>query len=84
VQADTAFISGDQPRTIFAGTQEGLSSGPNDTDDNDQTAKFGSAHVGVVHFLFLDGHVSAIDDAIDPKQLMALSTIAGGETAQEN
>ncbi|HTQ38079.1 MAG TPA: DUF1559 domain-containing protein [Pirellulales bacterium] len=78
-QGDTAFISGDQPRTIFAGTQAGLSTGPTDTN----SAKFGSSHVGIVHFLFLDGHVSPIDDTIDPVQLMALSTIAGGESVTQ-
>jgi prepilin-type processing-associated H-X9-DG protein len=79
-QGDTAFISGDQPRTIFAGTQDGLSDSPNDPAQG----KFGSAHVGVVQFLYLDGHVTAIDDTIDKTELMALSTIAGGETARQN
>ncbi|HZZ29462.1 MAG TPA: DUF1559 domain-containing protein [Pirellulales bacterium] len=78
-QGDTAFISGDQPRTIFAGTQEGFASGPNDMDDKNTVSKFGSNHVGVVQFVYLDGHVSAIDDTILAKDLMALSTIAGGE-----
>jgi prepilin-type N-terminal cleavage/methylation domain-containing protein len=81
VQGDTAFISGDQPRTIFAGTQAGLSTGPNNSDTSQ--AKFGSAHVGVVHFVFLDGHVSAINDTITPAELMALSTIAGGEAVTQ-
>jgi prepilin-type N-terminal cleavage/methylation domain-containing protein/prepilin-type processing-associated H-X9-DG protein len=80
-QGDTAFISGDQPRTVFAGTQDGLASGPNDPAP--QGSKFGSAHVGVVQFLFLDGHVSAIDDTIDKAELMALSTIAGRETVKQ-
>jgi prepilin-type N-terminal cleavage/methylation domain-containing protein/prepilin-type processing-associated H-X9-DG protein len=79
-QGDTAFISGDQPRTVFAGTQDGLATGPNDPAP---ASKFGSAHVGVVQFLFLDGHVSPIDDTIDKTELMALSTIAGGETVKQ-
>ena len=79
-QGDTAFVSGDQPRTIFAGTKDGLATGPNDTG----TAKFGSLHPGVVQFVFLDGHVSPIDDTIAAKDLMALSSIAGGETVIQN
>jgi prepilin-type N-terminal cleavage/methylation domain-containing protein/prepilin-type processing-associated H-X9-DG protein len=80
-QGDTAFISGDQPRTIFAGTGNGLATGPTDTS----AAKFGSVHTGIVNFLFLDGHVTAIDDAISPTDLIALSTIAGGEqVSQQN
>jgi prepilin-type N-terminal cleavage/methylation domain-containing protein/prepilin-type processing-associated H-X9-DG protein len=78
-QGDTAFISGDQPRTIFAGTQLGLTTDPNDQS----TTKFGSSHIGVVHFVFLDGHVSPLNDTIDPKLLMALSTIAGGESVPQ-
>ena len=31
-------------------------------------------------FLFLDGHVTALDDTIDPSELLALCTMAGGET----
>jgi prepilin-type processing-associated H-X9-DG protein len=79
-QGDTAFISGDQPRTIFAGTKDGLASGPNDMG----TTKFGSMHQGIVQFVFLDGHVSPIDDTIAAKDLMALSSIAGGETVVQN
>ena len=79
-QGDTAFISGDQPRTIFAGTKDGLATGSTDAN----LSKFGSLHPGIVQFVFLDGHVSSIDDAIAPKDLMALSTIAGGEAVLQN
>ena len=79
VQGDTAFISGDQPRTIFAGTQAGLATDPNDSSQ----AKFGSSHVGMCNFLFLDGHVSPISDTIATTELMSLSTIAGGETVTQ-
>lgn len=78
-QGDTAFMSGDLPGTIFAATKDGLATGPTDPAQS----KFGSAHVGVNHFLFLDGHVSPISDTIDTKELMALSTIAGGETVTQ-
>jgi prepilin-type N-terminal cleavage/methylation domain-containing protein len=84
-EGDTAFISGDQPRTVFAGTQEGIDNDPNDTDEKSTISKFGSSHVGVCQFVYLDGHVSAINNTILPQDLMALSTIAGGEnTPQQN
>jgi prepilin-type N-terminal cleavage/methylation domain-containing protein len=74
-RGDTAFISGDQPRTIFAGTQNGLATGPSDPD----LGKFGSLHLGLTQFVYLDGHVGVIRSTIDTPTLVALSTIAGGE-----
>jgi prepilin-type N-terminal cleavage/methylation domain-containing protein len=74
-RGDTAFISGDQPRTIFAGTQNGLMNGLTDPE----LGKFGSSHVGVTQFVYLDGHVVGIRNTIDAKTLIALSTIGGGE-----
>jgi prepilin-type processing-associated H-X9-DG protein len=82
-QGDTTFISGDQPRTVFAGTQVGLVDGPNDPNFT-SPGEFGSAHTGIVQFLFLDGHVAPIETTIDKTLLMAMSTIAGGETARQN
>jgi prepilin-type processing-associated H-X9-DG protein len=82
-QGDTAFISGDQPRTVFAGTQNGMADGPNDPNFT-SPGEFGSAHTGIVQFLYLDGHVEAIENTIDKTELMALSTIAGGETVKRN
>ena len=72
---DTAFISGDQPRTVLAGTQNGLLTGLTDPDQ----AKFGSSHPAVTQFVYLDGHVVAIRNTIDASTLRALSTIGGGE-----
>jgi prepilin-type N-terminal cleavage/methylation domain-containing protein/prepilin-type processing-associated H-X9-DG protein len=72
---DTAFISGDQPRTVLAGTQNGLITGLTDPEQ----AKFGSAHSGVTQFVYLDGHVEAIRNTIDAPTLRTLSTIGGGE-----
>lgn len=74
-RGDTAFVSGDQPRTIFAGAQNGLMNGPTDPE----LAKFGSSHVGVTQFVYLDGHVGVLQNTIDPRILTALSTIGGGE-----
>jgi len=42
--------------------------------------KFGSPHVSLVQFLFLDGHITAIDSNLGPARLLALCTIAGRET----
>ncbi len=75
VQADTAFLAGDRPEVIFAGTEEGLADRPNDPD----LAEFGSAHPSVVQFAFLDGHVEAVQNSVDLTTLKALSTIAGEE-----
>jgi prepilin-type N-terminal cleavage/methylation domain-containing protein/prepilin-type processing-associated H-X9-DG protein len=74
-QGDTAFISGDQPRTIFAGAEGGIASGLGDPG----LGKFRSWHPGVSQFLFLDGHVSAISNNIAAADLLAMCTIAGGE-----
>ncbi len=40
---------------------------------------WGSMHVAGINFLFGDGHVRPINNAIDMRTFMALSTIAGGE-----
>ena len=66
-QGDTAFISGDQPRTIFAGTQDGLMTGPADP----ALGKFGSSHIGLTQFVYLDGHVGVLRNTIDASTLMA-------------
>ena len=78
-QADTAFLAGDRPEVIFAGTEEGLAAGPDDPN----LARFGSDHPGVVQFAFLDGHVEAIQDAVDVASLEAKSTIAGDEVGAD-
>jgi prepilin-type N-terminal cleavage/methylation domain-containing protein/prepilin-type processing-associated H-X9-DG protein len=72
---DTAFIPGDTPHTTFRGAENGLASGP---DDPSKT-KFGSAHSSVVQFVFLDGHVDALDKDSSIETLKALSTIGGEE-----
>jgi prepilin-type N-terminal cleavage/methylation domain-containing protein/prepilin-type processing-associated H-X9-DG protein len=73
---DTAAIAGDTPHTAFRGTKNGLANG---SDDPDQT-KFGSSHSsGAVHFVFLDGHVTALRADTDIAVLKGMSTIGGGE-----
>jgi len=74
-RGDTAFIAGDTPLTIFAGTEHGLASSP----DDPAADKFGSSHPGGVQFMYLDGHVEFTNDDISPVDLMALSTIGGEE-----
>jgi prepilin-type processing-associated H-X9-DG protein len=74
-QGDTAFLAGDMPLTIFAGTANGLASSPTEPG----AGKFGSEHSGVSQFVFLDGHVTPITSNIATPDLMALSTIAGNE-----
>jgi prepilin-type N-terminal cleavage/methylation domain-containing protein/prepilin-type processing-associated H-X9-DG protein len=76
---DTAFIAGDTPLTIFAETDQGLATGPDDSTKH----KFGSAHSGVTQFTFLDGHVSAIKNEIAIAELIGLSTIGGSEIVSE-
>jgi prepilin-type processing-associated H-X9-DG protein len=49
------------------------------TYGQDNEIPFGSFHSGGAHFVFLDGHVTFIGDAIDLGTYHALSTIAGGE-----
>jgi prepilin-type N-terminal cleavage/methylation domain-containing protein len=75
MQDDTAFLSGDQPRTVLAGALGGIASGTLDTG----TAKFGSNHLGVTQFVYLDGHVATLSDYIADNAFRALCTIAGGE-----
>ena len=75
-QGDTAFISGDLPRTILAAAAGGIATGPSDPG----LSKFGSSHAGVTQFVFLDGHVTTIPNDITADELLALSTVAGRES----
>jgi prepilin-type processing-associated H-X9-DG protein len=76
---DTAFMAGDTRHAIFRGSENGLASGPDDPD----TTKFGSEHASVVQFVYLDGHVEALQKDISKDTLKALSTIAGDEVIAE-
>jgi len=81
-QNDTAFLAGDSPRAILAGTEEGLATHPDELTGFSVT-KFGSLHSGVVQFVMLDGHVRALSTDITKETLMALSTISGDEIVKE-
>lgn len=74
-KGDTAFFAADNPLTVLAGTQNGLASDRNDK----RNWLFGSEHSQIVHFAFLDGHVSAISTLIDLIALQHMSTIADGQ-----
>jgi prepilin-type N-terminal cleavage/methylation domain-containing protein len=78
-QGDTAFIAGDTPATILAGTENGLAIGPDEPD----CYKFGSLHWGVVQFAMLDGSVQELQTDIAKEALMAASTIGGDELIVE-
>jgi len=74
-KGDTAFFAADNPGTILGDTHEGLAEDRYDTAND----KFGSEHSQIVQFVFLDGHVSAIDQSINLITLQRLSIIADGE-----
>jgi prepilin-type N-terminal cleavage/methylation domain-containing protein len=74
-RGDTAFLAGDTPHTIFAGTGTGMATGPNDGSRN----KFGSEHADVTQFVFLDGHVKPLPNSLDLKVFNLLGTIGDEE-----
>ena len=79
-QGDNAFLAGDSPRTIFAGTNAGIAAGPDDPSN----VKFGSEHNGLTHFMFLDGHIKALKNDVDYQVLNAAGTIGGDEIIPED
>jgi prepilin-type N-terminal cleavage/methylation domain-containing protein/prepilin-type processing-associated H-X9-DG protein len=86
-QADTAFLAGDNPWTIFRGSdavrQIPPVSGLAANEYEPGTEKFGGPHPGVVMFTYLDGHVAGLSTDIEGLTLQALCTIAGGEVTKE-
>jgi prepilin-type N-terminal cleavage/methylation domain-containing protein/prepilin-type processing-associated H-X9-DG protein len=86
---DTAFLAGDTLQNIICGTENGLADGPDDVPQDEDDGeidypdeRFGSAHSGVVQFVFLDGHVDALATDIATPTLLGLSSIGGGEVLQ--
>ena len=78
-QGDTAFFAADNPTTIFGDTRDGIAQGR--LDESNQ--KFGSEHSQLVHFVFLDGHVTALNTAIELTTLQHLSTIGDGQVISD-
>ncbi len=73
-QGDTAFFAGDNDWSILAGTSGGIA------ETGEMTiSKFGSEHSSVAQFVYLDGHVKAIDKGIDDTTLRLLSAIGDGQ-----
>jgi hypothetical protein len=72
---DTAIFSGDSPHAIFGTAAGGIATGPDDLS----RAKFGSEHLPVSHFVFLDGHVDSIDRSITKDALGRLAAVSDGE-----
>ena len=79
-QGDNAFLAGDSPRTIFAGTGQGIATGP----DDGSATKFGSEHNGMTHFQFLDGHVRGIKNDVDFQVLNWLGAIGDDQVIPED
>jgi len=73
-QGDTAIFAADTPLTIFRDTARGIADGPKDLNPR----KYGSMHPAVTNFVFLDGHVEAIDNATDATLLRWYCTVGDG------
>ncbi|NDC63481.1 MAG: DUF1559 domain-containing protein [Planctomycetia bacterium] len=73
-QGDTAFFAADNPQTVFRDTFRGIADGADDLSNR----KYGSKHVGVTNFVFLDGHVEPIANDTDRDVLRWYCTIGDG------
>lgn len=79
-RGDTAFLSGDNPWTIFGATAPGFPTSKFDKNID----KFGSDHTGeVCQFVFLDVHVQPINYSISASVLHSLGVIADGQVIPE-
>ncbi|MFM8892856.1 MAG: DUF1559 domain-containing protein [Planctomycetia bacterium] len=74
-RGDTAFFPADTPHTLFRDTYRGLADSTADTNNR----KFGSRHPGVTQFVFLDGHVDALDNGTPRDILKMYSAIGDGD-----
>ena len=79
-RGDTAFLSGDNPWTIFGATAPGFPTSRMDRNID----KFGSDHTGrMAQFVFVDVHVKPIDYSISASVLHSLGVIADGNAVFE-
>jgi prepilin-type N-terminal cleavage/methylation domain-containing protein/prepilin-type processing-associated H-X9-DG protein len=87
-QSDTAFFAGDNRHAIMADTECGLAHGQAPAGAScgvmELRQQFGSQHAGVNNFVFLDGHVQAIADEVDPIMLQRISTISDDQVVDMN
>ena len=74
---DTAFFSGDNPDAIFATIQNGLHNEKN-VGGAHKDSWFGGVHPASTPFVFLDGHVIAIDNDTPTEEIAPLGTIGDG------
>ena len=75
LQGDCAFHAGDNSWGIFADTERGLANSRQDTS----RSKYGGEHSSVTLFVFLDGHVSPIQNDTDLDALRAHCVIGDGQ-----
>lgn len=73
-QGDCAFLAGDTSWGIFADTQRGLA----DSRQDASRSKYGGPHPAVTLFVFLDGHVDAIENQSDLDTLRSYCVIGDG------
>lgn len=73
-QGDCAFLAGDTSWGIFADTKRGLADSPQDAS----RSKYGGQHPAVTLFVFLDGHVDAIENDTDLDTLRYYCVIGDG------
>jgi prepilin-type processing-associated H-X9-DG protein len=83
-QGDTAYFSGDNRFAILRSTACGMANGEVPATGSCGPGRlkevFGSEHSGISNFVFLDGHVQAIQQSVDLVTLQRISTIADDQT----
>ncbi len=77
--SNTAFLAGDLPRTIFAGSEGGIAV----NSFNYTVSRFGSEHPGITQFVYLDGQVRIVSPEIEQATLNALASVAGDDLVDE-
>ena len=75
LQGDAAFHAGDTSWGIFADTERGLANSRLDSS----RSKYGGEHSAVTLFVFLDGHVTSIQNDTDLDTLRAYCVIGDGQ-----
>lgn len=85
---DEDNLSGWSTGRLYLSVDKGLNTqwvDPQLAEDESNNACFSSDHPGGnVHFLFIDGHVTALNDGIDQNALEALATISRGDIVDQD